>query len=124
MPNYRPITDFWILARAKLKHGRRFYGAYPGGFLERARALLGVTINDPVLHVCAGRVRDYPYPRGIGPNDKTLDLDAAVEPDFVQDARRPFPLMAGEPFSWIHLTRLTMQRNMRQAVPPTRRRTN
>src|SRR4051812_30842491 len=90
--SYRPVTDTWILARAKLKGGVKYYGAYPGGFLERARALLGVTINDPVLHVCSGMVRLYPYKRGFGPNDKTLDLDPACAPDFLQDARQPFPL--------------------------------
>jgi hypothetical protein len=44
-----------------------------------------------VLHVCGGLVRLYPYARGIGPNDQTLDLDPAVEPDFLQDARQPYP---------------------------------
>lgn len=85
--SYRPICDTWILARSKTK----YYGAYPAGFLHRARALLGVGLNDPVLHVCAGRVRDYPY-RGLGPNDRTLDLDRQCDPDFLQDAREPFPL--------------------------------
>jgi hypothetical protein len=89
--SYRPITDIWILARAKLKDGSKYYGCYPGGFPERARALLGVTMNDPVLHVCGGMVRQYPYKNAIGPNDKTLDLDPALEPDFLQDARKPFP---------------------------------
>ena len=89
--NYRPITDFWILARAKLKGGEKFYGAYPGGFPERARALLGVSINDPVLHVCGGKASLYPYPRAFGPYDRTLDLDPGCEPDFLQDAREPYP---------------------------------
>lgn len=39
--SYRPITDFWILARPKVK----YYGAYPSGFLERARALVGVMMG-------------------------------------------------------------------------------
>ena len=90
--SYRPITDFWILARAKLKGGETYYGAYPGGFPERARALLGVSINDPVLHVCGGKARLYPYKGGVGPHDKTLDLDPQLAPDFLQDAREPFPL--------------------------------
>ena len=30
--SYRPITDNWILARAKLKGGRKYYGAL--GFFE------------------------------------------------------------------------------------------
>jgi hypothetical protein len=86
--NYRPITDTWILARPKVK----YYGAYPNGFLERARVLLGVSPCDAVLHVCAGRAREYPAkPRGFGPNDRTLDLDAALEPDYVQAATDPLP---------------------------------
>lgn len=88
--NYRPITDVWILARPKVK----YHGAYPAGFLHRARALLGVTPQDPVLHVCAGKVREYPY-RGLGKNDRTLDLDPACAPDFLQDARHPLPLRPG-----------------------------
>ena len=86
--NYRPITDVWILARPKVK----YYGAYPNGFLERARALLGVTPFDAVLHVCGGAARDYPAkPRGFGPNDQTLDLDPALKPDFLRSALDPLP---------------------------------
>jgi len=88
---YRPICDLWILARAKLKGGAKFYGAYLGGFPERARALLGCSIHDPVLHVCGGMARLYPYRRGFGPNDKTLDLDPETKPDFLQDARDRWP---------------------------------
>jgi len=88
---YRPITDVWFLARAKLKGSKKYYGAYLGGFPERARALLGVTINDPVLHVCGGMAKLYPYKYGFGRMDKTLDLDPKTEPDFLQDARQPFP---------------------------------
>jgi hypothetical protein len=89
--SYRPITDVWFLARAKLLGGEKYYGAYLGGFPERARALLGVTIQDPVLHVCGGKSRLYPYKGGFGPNDYTLDLDPTLKPDFLQDARQPFP---------------------------------
>lgn len=85
--SYRPITDTWILARPKVKG---WYGAFPSGFLGRARALLGVGIDDPVLHVCAGKVRDYPFD-GFGPNDKTLDLDPEAKPDFLMDAREIRP---------------------------------
>jgi len=84
--SYRPITDMWFLARAKLKRGRKYYGAYLGGFPERARALLGVTINDPVLHVCGGMARHYPYRGGFGPNDKTMDMAVGVKPDYLADA--------------------------------------
>jgi hypothetical protein len=89
--SYRPICDMWWLARPKLKDSSTFYGAYLGGFPERARALLGVTISDPVLHVCGGKARQYPYEGGFGPNDRTLDLDPATEPDFLRDAREPLP---------------------------------
>lgn len=85
--SYRPICDTWILARSKVK----YYGAFPAGFLHRARHLLGAPIFAPVLHVCGGMVREYPY-RGFGKWDKTLDLDPACEPDYLQDARERFPL--------------------------------
>ena len=84
--SYRPICDTWILARSKVK----YYGAYPAGFLSRARNLLGVGLDSPVLHVCAGRVRDYPY-AGFGSNDHTLDLDPDLAPDFLRDAREELP---------------------------------
>jgi hypothetical protein len=89
--SYRPICDTWILARTKLKGGKKYYGAFPAGFLHRARALLGVGIDDPVLHVCGGHVKAYPY-AGFGPNDRTLDLDPATEPDFLRDAREALPM--------------------------------
>lgn len=88
---YRPLCDFWFLARAKLKGGRKYYGAYLGGFPERARAYLAATIDDPVLHVCGGMARYYPYRGGFGPNDKTLDLAPETEPDFLQDALDKHP---------------------------------
>lgn len=102
--SYRPVTDVWILARAKLQGGRKYYGAYLGGFPERARALLAATINEPVLHVCGGMARHYPYRAGFGPNDRTLDLDPATEPDFCQDVRSPLPrgfkaMLADPPYS-------------------------
>ena len=89
--SYRPITDIWFLARAKLKESKKYYGAYLGGFPERARALLAARIDEPVLHVCGGMAKWYPYKRGFGPNDKTLDLDPTCNPDFLQDAREHFP---------------------------------
>lgn len=85
--SYRPITDVWLLARPKVK----FYGAYPAGFLERARALLGVRRDDPVLHVCSGHAAKYPHWATLCPNDCTLDLDPAVGAHFTQDARQPLP---------------------------------
>ncbi len=84
--SYRPITDVMILARSKTK----YYGAFPAGFLSRGRNLLGVGPDAAVLHICGGKIREYPF-KGLGPNDKTLDLDPACSPDFLQDAREPFP---------------------------------
>jgi hypothetical protein len=102
--SYRPICDMWWLARAKLKDGKRYYGAYLGGFPERARVLLGATIDEPVLHVCGGMARHYPYAGGFGPGDKTLDLDPETEPDYLQDVRLPLPtgfkaMLADPPYS-------------------------
>ena len=83
--SYRPITDTWILARSKVK----YYGAYPSGFLSRARALLGVTNHHQVIHLCSGKVKDYPF-EGVGAEDITIDLDPSLEPDIVHDVRKPF----------------------------------
>ena len=38
-----------------------------------------------------GKARLYPYTGGFGPQDKTLDLNIACYPDFMQDARDPYP---------------------------------
>lgn len=89
--SYRPICDTWILARPKLKPGKQYYGSYPAGFPERARFLLGASITDPVLHACGGHARHYLYPGGFGQRDKTLDIDPLTEPDYLQDARDPWP---------------------------------
>ncbi len=89
--SYRPIMDMWFLARAKLNGGIKYYGAYPGGFPERARALLGVAMGDPVLHLCSGMVRHYPYRRAMGPHDYTMDIDPATKPDIQHDIREPIP---------------------------------
>jgi hypothetical protein len=84
--NYRPITDVWILGRPKVK----YHGSFPGGFLHRARALLGVGPRDAVLHVCAGKVREYPY-RGLGREDETVDIDPMCKPDHLRDVRLGLP---------------------------------
>lgn len=83
--SYRPICDVWILARPKVK----YYGAYPSGFLGRARDLLGAHhLHDQVLHVCSGEVKDYPW-RGLGPLDRFVDIDPSLNPDFCCDLREP-----------------------------------
>jgi hypothetical protein len=88
--SYRPICDTWILARPQLTGGRRYYGAYPSGFLSRARALLGVGADDIVLHVCSGMVRHHRH-NGIGRHDKTVDLDRRLKPDYCMDVREGLP---------------------------------
>ena len=82
----KPHTETWWCCRSWLK----FYGAYPRGFLRKARELVlaGQPFDAPILHVCSGRARDY-QTRGFGPYDKTLDLDPSLNPDFVADARYP-----------------------------------
>lgn len=90
--SYRPFTDIFILARAKLKPGpngekQSYHGSFPAGALHRFRQLLGVRRVDPVLHVCAGLVRENLY-RGFEANDRTLDLAVETKPDYLMDARR------------------------------------
>jgi len=98
MTNYRPITDMWLLARAK----SAYYGAYPAGFLHRARALMGVKPTDAILHVCAGQVRRYPF-RGFGRHDRTVDIDAKTKPNYRLDVRTSLPLRhTTQRASWAH----------------------
>lgn len=99
--SYRPITDFWFLARCKYKNGRKRYGGYLGGFPERARVLIGASLSSPVLHVCGGLAKDYPYERGFGKYDNTIDLDETCSPDFVQDVRRPLPKFSIDRRTWV-----------------------
>lgn len=101
---YRPITDLWLLTRCKYKGGVKRYGGYLGGFPERARALLGATIDEPVLHVCGGLARLYPYRGGFGPHDQTLDSDPGVLPDYLRGVIEPLPtgfkaMLADPPYS-------------------------
>jgi hypothetical protein len=92
--SFRPFTDVWILARPKVK----YFGAYPAGFLQRARDLLAVGADDQILHICSGAVRSYKcgpgckgeaHYHGFGKNDLTFDLDAELKPDIIGDARNP-----------------------------------
>lgn len=90
MGGVRPITDVWILARSKIK----YYGAYPAGFLERARGVLcGGRIDDIIWHIPGGMAHTYNGTGGMplngyGPNDLRIDLDPAVKPDILMDVRR------------------------------------
>ena len=74
------------MARPKVK----YYGAYPNGFLQRARILIGCSFTDSVLHVCSGKVNEYPN-RGFGKNDKTVDIDKSLNPDYVMDVAEQLP---------------------------------
>jgi len=89
--SYRPICDLWLLTRCKYKGGVKRYGGYLGGFPERARRLIGCAINEPMLHVCGGLARLYPYAGGFGPHDQTLDNDPSTSPDFLLDAEDFIP---------------------------------
>jgi len=86
MSSYRPVMDSWFLARPKVK----YYGAYPSGFLERARWMVG-SRYESCLHVCGGHAKDYPNWMGLCFCDYTLDLDPACAPDFLQPAMAPLP---------------------------------
>ena len=88
--SYRPVTDVCLMARPKVP----YYGAFPNGSLERMRLPLGAQIQDEILFVCSGRVRDYPC-RGFGPNDKTVDIKRSLGPDFVMDVRLQLPKRRG-----------------------------
>lgn len=90
--SYRPITDLWILARPKVK----YYGAYPNGFLERALPLIGANERMDVLHLCAGRARDYPNKRLVA-RAITVDVDPKTQPNFCLDLSD-----STEAFHWLH----------------------
>jgi hypothetical protein len=102
--SYRPFTDVWILARPKSK----YFGAYPAGFLRRARDLIGCSRGDQVLHVCSGDIAGYKcgpgcsgngdHWHGFGPNDITVDVDAEVMADYHLDVRaiESFHVIAGK----------------------------
>src|SRR5689334_22182998 len=90
--SYRPFTDVWILARPKSK----YFGAYPAGFLRRARDLIACSEEDQVLHVCSGDIANYKcgpscngteHDHGLGKNDLTMDIDPAMNPNYVMDVR-------------------------------------
>lgn len=118
--SYRPITDIWFLARAKLLNGKKYYGAYLGGFPERARILLGASANDCVLHVCGGMARHYPYKAGFGSNDMTMDMDPDTVPDILHDIRKPWPIAARYPIGFKPDMRIGLESGWRYVLadPP------
>ena len=107
----RPITDVWILGRSKTKDpetGRTYYGAYPAGFLERARPMLvGGNPDACILHVCGGHARGYngtPAEKGgitlsgFGKNDLTLDIDPLCA-SMRKSGLRPDAILIDRPYS-------------------------
>lgn len=93
--SFRPVTDVWILARPKVA----YYGAYPCGFLSRARTLLGAKITDPLLHVCSGKAESYKGAPGKGEHDLFLDITPELNPTYIHDATvSPYP---GGPYNFI-----------------------
>jgi len=97
MANYRPITDVIFCARTKTKDpktGKSYYGAYPSGFLEKARLILGASLDDCIYHICGGLAREYNGKKGginlygFGKNDVTIDIDPLCQPDIVGDVRK------------------------------------
>lgn len=78
MTAYRPITDMIICARPKVK----YYGAYPSGFLRRAKWLM----PGQMLHLCSGRAQLDPFfCRDV---DVTLDIRDDVGACYVADATK------------------------------------
>jgi len=84
------MNDAWILARSKVK----YYGAYPSGFLKRARRqLVGGDPEKIIWHIPGGMAREYNGTKGgillegFGKMDKTIDLNPACKPDFEIDVR-------------------------------------
>ncbi|MFA4972139.1 MAG: hypothetical protein WC683_05970 [bacterium] len=74
MTSYRPITDMIICARSKVK----YYGAYPSGFLRRAKWLM----PGGMLHLFGGHAADDPF---FGPQDETVDTEPMTRPTYLND---------------------------------------
>lgn len=72
------IVGTWIMGRDyRVKSG--YYGGYPAGYLKRVRALF--PDKQRVLHLFSGKVDLATLP------GKTVDLNAELQPDFVDDAQ-------------------------------------
>jgi len=93
--SFRPVTDVGLFARRK----HDCYGGFFAGSLERMRLPLGVQIDEPVLFVCAGGVRHYPF-AGFGPFDLTVDCRPALKPDYLLDVRKDLPECPHDPAGW------------------------
>ena len=72
------IVGTWIMG-ADYRVGSSYYGGYPAGYLRRVKALFPE--KKSVLHLFSGKV-DKSIIHG-----ETVDLDADLEPDYVDDAQ-------------------------------------
>jgi hypothetical protein len=89
MSNYRPICDYWLLARCKHK----YFGGYPAGFLSRARDILvSANPNAAIWYIPGGMAHKYngaggmPL-KGYGQNDLRIDIRPECEPEILMDVR-------------------------------------
>jgi hypothetical protein len=72
------VVGTWIMGQSyKVLSG--YYGGFPAGYLKRVKALFPEKKN--VLHLFSGRVDTQTFP------GKTVDINPATEPDFVDDAQ-------------------------------------
>jgi hypothetical protein len=72
------LVGIWEMG-ADYRVGSGYYGGYPAGYLKRVKALFPEKQN--VLHLFSGRVDTETFP------GKTVDINAATQPDFVDDAQ-------------------------------------
>jgi hypothetical protein len=81
------IVGTWIMGNNySVKSG--YYGGYPHGYLKRIRALFPE--KKSALHVFSGRVDQSAWP------GDTVDLDAATEPTFIDDAQSLLEVPLGD----------------------------
>jgi len=77
--NGRWLYGVWIIGNM-YGHGKRFYGAYPVGYLERIRSMFPDAEN--VLHLFSGVIR-----KGLWKKETTFDINTNLNPDVVGDVR-------------------------------------
>ena len=72
------VVGTWIMGN-DYRVKSTYYGGYPAGYLKRIKALFPDKTN--VLHLFSGKVDTEVFP------GKTVDINAANEPDYVDDAQ-------------------------------------
>ena len=73
------VEGMWIMGN-DYRVKSTLYGGYPAGYLKRVKSLFPDKQN--VLHLFSGRVDQSIIP------GKTVDINAANEPDYIDDAQR------------------------------------